>query len=93
MAIVASGDEALAVLEREKGTYDLVILDIMLPGMDGFSVLRTIREEEDIPVLLVSARKRSCTKSKASISEPMTISETVQFGGTRSPGESASQPL
>lgn len=64
VAIVASGDEALAVLEREKGTYDLVILDIMLPGMDGFSVLRTIREEEDIPVLLVSAREEELYKIK-----------------------------
>lgn len=64
VVIVASGDEALAVLEREKGTYDLVILDIMLPGMDGFSVLRTIREEEDIPVLLVSAREEELYKIK-----------------------------
>ena len=35
---------------------DLVLLDIMLPGMDGFQVCRRIREKRNIPILLVSAR-------------------------------------
>ncbi|XEC97418.1 response regulator transcription factor [Paenibacillus tarimensis] len=52
--IVNSGTDGLAALEKE--TFDLVILDIMLPGIDGFEVLKSIREKEDIPVLLVSAR-------------------------------------
>ncbi|WP_274364057.1 response regulator transcription factor [Paenibacillus thermotolerans] len=60
VAIVNSGPEGLAALERER--FDLVILDIMLPGMDGFGVLRTIREKEDIPVLLVSARAEEIYK-------------------------------
>jgi len=62
VAIVSSGSEALEAVARE--TYDLIILDIMLPGVDGFSVLRTIREEEDIPVLLVSARSEELYKIK-----------------------------
>ncbi|HEY0722242.1 MAG TPA: response regulator transcription factor [Gammaproteobacteria bacterium] len=36
--------------------YDLVILDVMLPEMDGFDVCRTIRTESDIPVLMLTAR-------------------------------------
>lgn len=35
---------------------DLVVLDIMLPGIDGFQVCRTIREESTVPILLLSAR-------------------------------------
>jgi DNA-binding response OmpR family regulator len=52
--IVNSGPEGLKALAEEE--FGLVILDIMLPDMDGFEVLKTIREQEDIPVLLVSAR-------------------------------------
>jgi DNA-binding response OmpR family regulator len=44
--------------------YDLLILDVMLPKIDGFTILRTIREEKDIPVLLVSAKKEDIDKIK-----------------------------
>ena len=50
-----SGDEGLATALA--GEYDLVILDLMLPGMDGFEVCRKIREEKNIPILMVSAKK------------------------------------
>ncbi|SEA03801.1 DNA-binding response regulator, OmpR family, contains REC and winged-helix (wHTH) domain [Lachnospiraceae bacterium NK3A20] len=42
--------------------YDLVILDLMLPGIDGFEVCRRIREEKDIPILMVSAKKDDIDK-------------------------------
>lgn len=58
--IVNSGTDGLTALREE--TFNLVILDIMLPGMDGFEVLKTIREKEDIPVLLVSARAEEIYK-------------------------------
>ncbi|WP_028594416.1 response regulator transcription factor [Paenibacillus assamensis] len=58
--MVNSGSEALKVLRQEQ--IDLVILDIMLPDIDGFEVLKTIREQEDIPVLLVSARAEEIYK-------------------------------
>lgn len=58
--IVNSGTDGLTALEKE--TFDLIILDIMLPGMDGFEVLKTIRKKEDIPVLLVSARAEEIYK-------------------------------
>lgn len=62
VTIVHSGTDGLTALEKE--TFHLVILDIMLPGMDGFELLRTIREKEDIPVLLVSARAEEIYKIK-----------------------------
>lgn len=43
---------------------DLLILDIMLPGMDGLDILKTMKEDKDIPVLLVSAKKEEIDKIK-----------------------------
>lgn len=51
---VGSGEEALAFLKEE--AVKLVILDVMLPGMDGFAVCGAIRERSSIPVLFLSAR-------------------------------------
>lgn len=44
------------------GGYDLVLLDLMLPGMDGFSVCRRLREKTDIPILMVTARTQDIDK-------------------------------
>lgn len=44
------------------GDYNLVILDLMLPEMDGFEVCRRIREEKNIPILMVSAKKDDIDK-------------------------------
>ena len=38
------------------GQFDLILLDVMLPGMDGFTVLQTLRQQLDVPILLVTAR-------------------------------------
>ncbi|SDR55530.1 two-component system, OmpR family, copper resistance phosphate regulon response regulator CusR [Paraburkholderia fungorum] len=38
--------------------YDVIVLDVMLPGMDGFAVLRSIREEKQTPVIMLTARER-----------------------------------
>ncbi|AOZ90812.1 response regulator transcription factor [Paenibacillus crassostreae] len=62
VTIVEDGNRCLSLMEREH--YDLIILDIMLPGKDGFEVLNVIREKEDIPVLLVSARAEEIYKIK-----------------------------
>ena len=48
------GEEALDILDREH--VDLVILDLMLPGMDGFEVCRSLRRLSDVPVVIVTAR-------------------------------------
>ena len=58
--ICNTGDEGLEA--ALKGNYDLVILDLMLPGLDGFEVCRRIREEKDIPILMVSAKKDDIDK-------------------------------
>ncbi len=60
VTIVNNGTDALAAVAKEPA--DLVILDIMLPGIGGFDVLKAIREKEDIPVLLVSARSEEIYK-------------------------------
>ena len=49
-----SGAEALAVCTA--GQPDIVILDVMMPGMDGFEVLREIRRTSHVPVLMLTAR-------------------------------------
>ena len=50
-------------LERALGAeYDLVILDLMLPGMDGFEICRRIRDQKNIPILMVSAKKDDIDK-------------------------------
>jgi len=53
--VLHDGSEALAALGER--TYDAVLLDVMLPGRDGLSVLRQLRQKRDnTPVLLLSAR-------------------------------------
>lgn len=44
------------------GDYDLVILDLMLPGIDGFEACRRIREKKEIPIIMVSAKKEDLDK-------------------------------
>ena len=49
-----SGEDALSFFEKE--TARLVILDVMLPGLDGFGVCRKIRESSNTPIIIVSAK-------------------------------------
>ncbi len=51
---VFSGEEALAFLEREQAR--LILLDVALPGMDGFAVCSAVRERNNTPILFLSAR-------------------------------------
>lgn len=44
------------------GGFDLILLDLMLPGLDGFSVCRSLREQLDIPILMVTARQEDIDK-------------------------------
>lgn len=55
--VVTDGDQVLP--EIEKGVYDALILDLMLPVLDGMSILNKIRENNiEIPVLILSARSQ-----------------------------------
>lgn len=55
---VMDGHTALQLVEKEIGDYSLVLLDIMLPGADGFTICRTIRRNSTIPVIFITARGR-----------------------------------
>lgn len=54
------GQEALREVGREK--LDIIILDIMLPKMSGFEVLKKIREKSDVPVVMLTAKSQSVDK-------------------------------
>ena len=56
----ADGMEALEVMKRDKP--DLAVLDIMMPGVDGYRVLRNLRETSNIPVIILSARSSDSDK-------------------------------
>ncbi|MCR5142616.1 MAG: response regulator transcription factor [Ruminococcus sp.] len=55
---ITDGQSALRLAEQGLGAYSLVLLDIMLPGADGFSICRTIRKNSDIPVIFITAKGR-----------------------------------
>ena len=52
----ADGENGLSLARREVARLDLVVLDVMLPGLSGFQVLRRLRAESDVPILMLSAR-------------------------------------
>ena len=54
------GDKGLQTALKEQ--FDLIILDLMLPGMDGFEVCKRIREDRNVPILMVSAKKDDIDK-------------------------------
>ena len=54
VSIAENGEKALSLYERYGAR--LIVLDVMLPGLDGFGVLKKIREESNVPVLIVSAK-------------------------------------
>ena len=58
--ICNTGDEGLQTALREE--FDLIVLDLMLPGLDGFEVCKKVREEKNIPIIMVSAKKEAVDK-------------------------------
>ncbi len=82
VAIAADGVEGLDRAMKED--YDLVILDLMLPGMDGFEICKSIREEKNTPILMVSAKRDDIDKIRGLslgaddyITKPFSPSELV----------------
>ena len=51
-----NGEEALALFEEKKEKIDLILLDVMMPKLDGWSVLRQIRQTSNVPVIMLTAR-------------------------------------
>lgn len=60
VAIENTGDLGLKRAMDE--VFDIIVLDLMLPGMDGFEVCRQIREKKDMPIIMVSAKKEDIDK-------------------------------
>ena len=50
------GEEALKVFEENKNKITLILLDVMMPKLDGWSVLRQIRQESKVPIIMLTAR-------------------------------------
>ena len=60
---VEVANDGKAGLEKALGKdYDLFILDLMLPGVDGFEICRKVRDEKDTPIIMVSAKKDDIDK-------------------------------
>ena len=60
VTLASDGKEGLDIALKED--FDIIILDIMLPGMDGFDICKEIRKEKDIPIIMVSAKKEDIDK-------------------------------
>ena len=56
VTVVNNGSVALGITEKELEGYSIVLLDIMLPGADGFTICKSIRRYSDIPVIFITAR-------------------------------------
>jgi DNA-binding response OmpR family regulator len=54
--VTATGDGRDGLLRFRQGAFDLVVLDVMLPSLDGFEVAREIRKESQTPIVMLSAR-------------------------------------
>ena len=56
MRVTCVGDGRTAIRVAGQGTFDLVLLDLMLPGCDGIEVCRSLRAKLDVPIIIVTAR-------------------------------------
>lgn len=81
--LAENGFEALELFSLHK--FHLVILDVMLPGIDGFEILKRIREISEVPVIMLTARKEEIDKLKGFkggaddyVTKPFSPNELVQ---------------
>ena len=57
-----SGEECLELVERGEAQIDLVLLDLVMPGIDGFEICKAIRNKKNTPIIMVSAKKDDIDK-------------------------------
>lgn len=95
--IIANGREGLQ--RGLEGRFDLVLLDVMLPEMDGFEICRALRRETQIPILMVTARKEDIDKIRGLglgaddyVVKPFSPSELSRGSTLTLPVTSASPP-
>jgi DNA-binding response OmpR family regulator len=62
--VITAGDGALALEQIERSAPDLVLLDVMMPRMDGFTVCQRVREFSSVPIIIVTARGQDQDKVK-----------------------------
>jgi DNA-binding response OmpR family regulator len=82
--VVIESDGAKGMKRALAGGFDLILLDLMLPGKDGLSICREIREKVDVPILMVTARTEDIDKVRGLgigaddyITKPFSPSELV----------------
>ena len=63
VVIAADGGSAVSLLEENRP--DLVLLDIMMPEPDGFQTLELLREQSDVPVIMLTAKRELASLQKA----------------------------
>ncbi|MDO3410276.1 response regulator transcription factor [Saccharibacillus sp. CPCC 101409] len=61
-AVEIAGDGHTGIQRGGSGEFNLILLDVMLPGADGFAVCRKLRESVDVPILMVTARREDIDK-------------------------------
>lgn len=61
-AVTICEDGVSGLTKGLSGEFDLILLDLMLPGMDGFTVCRKLREQLNIPILMVTAKREDIDK-------------------------------
>lgn len=60
--VEVANDGELGLKKAMEEEYNLIILDLMLPGVDGFEICRTVRDEKNTPIIMVSAKKDDIDK-------------------------------
>ena len=55
--VEVANDGEIGLKKGLEGEFDLIILDLMLPGVDGFEICRKVRDEKNTPIIMVSAKK------------------------------------
>ena len=82
--VTMKNDGTQGLAEALENDYNLILLDIMLPGTDGFEILKRVREVKDTPILMVTAKKEDIDKIRGLglgaddyITKPFSPSELV----------------
>ena len=73
--IIEDGTLVNAAIQEEQ--FDLILLDLMLPGKSGYEICREIRDKTDIPILMVTARTESVDKIRGLDWEQMITSQSL----------------
>ncbi|MCX6009795.1 MAG: response regulator transcription factor, partial [Chloroflexi bacterium] len=62
--VLTAGDGVEALRLAQEGHPDLIVLDLMLPGIDGLEVCQTLRDESDVPIIMLTAKTTDQDKLK-----------------------------